>query len=362
MNLCLKIILLLIIIYIIATEKINKLVIYLTLFVSTYLMFGCKRNNRRDNIKGGGKSSKNLGLPYDFVYQKYSKDIDDQQNLKISYDEQLYLHKDYASNIEYAFQKFTEDSDIPPKYSGNTIEEINKIIKDEILNGQDKYWTNKRLSYMRKDIQGKRIMRCIYEPLIKKVTTLPVNVVDATANIGGTTLLFAMQKWVKYVKSYDRDPEAIRMLRNNVDLYGYNEKVTIIDRRFDYDIPENAVVCVDPPFETPNNPDNFNLSIEPAPIYYVVEDMLAAGASIVFLNMPAEFRYNAEFADDHHQYVNVYVIPTKKIKIFAISKKNIGKYKKKQLVKDTSSGDIYGCKLIPASDGDAHKFYKHKSH
>src|SRR3972149_5790366 len=286
----------------------------------------------------------------DFIDKEYDEKIDDQEHLIIESEEQTYLHKSYEKNVEYAFPKFFNGADIPKKYKGKTPKEIDKIINDKIMSGKDIHWTNKSLSYMRKDIQGKRLMRCVFLPTITKIIgDKPIDFIDTTANIGGTSLQYALIPQVRSAKSYDIDPEAIRMLKNNVELYGYEEKFTLLNKRFDYDFvaSNGSVISIDPPFEKANNPDNFNLSIENRPIYYVVEKLLTMGVSVVFLDMPSEFRYNSRYAKDNKQYISVYTLPTKNIKIYAISKHpSTGNFDRYEVVRDYKDKSEYSCKII----------------
>ena len=289
----------------------------------------------------------------DFIDKEYDEKIDDQEHLIIESEEQTYLHKSYEKNVEYAFPKFFNGADIPKKYKGKTPKEIDKIINDKIMSGKDIHWTNKSLSYMRKDIQGKRLMRCVFLPTITKIIgDKPIDFIDTTANIGGTSLQYALIPQVRSAKSYDIDPEAIRMLKNNVELYGYEEKFTLLNKRFDYDfvatdMTHSLVISIDPPFEKANNPDNFNLSIENRPIYYVVEKLLTMGVSVVFLDMPSEFRYNSRYAKDNKQYISVYTLPTKNIKIYAISKHpSTGNFDRYEVVRDYKDKSEYSCKII----------------
>jgi len=334
-------------------------------------MFLNKKTNQFDgsaekniviNKKEINKNNKTIKENSDFIDAEYNEKIDDNKHLIINLEEQTYLHKSYEQTVEYAFPKFSNESDIPEKYKGMTPEEINLNINREILNGKDKHWTNQALSYMRKDVQGKRLIKCVFIPIINKIlgNNVDINFVDATSSIGGTSLQFALLPRVKHIKSYDLDPKAIKMIKNNIELYGYDEKFTVINKRFDKEISKDSVVVIDPPFEISNNPDNFNLSIENKPIYYVAEDILNKGASVVFLEMPGEFKYNSRFAKDHNQYVSVYTLPTKNVKIYAVSKNSkVGYFNRYSVVKDIYDDSIYSCMIIPAKDSmKKHAYYK----
>jgi hypothetical protein len=171
---------------------------------------------------------------------------------------------------------------------------------------------------------------------------------------------------VASVKSYDLDAGAISKLKAAVELYGMDHKFTIVEGRFDYKIPKDSIVNIDPPYEMGNNSGHFNLSIENKPLYAVALDVLNAGAKIVFVELPAEFKWNLGHAEDNGYYLNVYTIPHKKIKIYAASKDPaIGKSARYYLVQDEVTPELrarikagehvpnettYGCKLVPAKD------------
>lgn len=366
---------LLIIILIILIEQNYNIIGFIFLILIGVVMFLSKNKLKNTDAKfcGGDEQdekysqSKQLRDDYseenpDFIDAKYDEKIDDQRHLTIKMEEQTYLYKSYEKMVEYAFPKISEESDIPEKYKGMEPEEINLAINREILEGKDQFWTNRSLSYMRKDVQGKRLVKCVFLPVINKILgeDAEISFVDTTANIGGTSLQYALLPRVRSIKSYDLDPSAIKMLKNNVELYGYGDKFTILNKRFDGEIPKDAVISIDPPFELSNNIGNFNLSIENKPIYFVVEDVLNAEASVVFLEMPAEFRYNSRFAKDHHQFVSVYLLPTKNIKIYAISKHPaVGNFDRYYVVRNHLDDSIYSCKIIlTRSMGKKRSYFK----
>ncbi len=325
-----------------------------------------KTGGKKMYIGGIYKGNKNKPKddPYDnndFKDEPYDESVDDQTHLVLNEEEQTFLHKDYADNVQYAFPKFLPEMTLPSKYAGMTHDEVNTLLADKITVGKNCNWDNKSLSYMRKDVQGKRLMKCAFKPLFKILGMDEVHFVDATANIGGNTLLFAMQDFVKSVKSYDLDPCAVKMLRENVSLYGYDDKIEIVEGRFDYKIPKDSVVSVDPPFEQANNKTNFNLSIEMKPLHYVVEDILNAGAKVVLLELPVEYRYNSRYARDHGQHVVVYIIPQKNIKIYAVSHDpKVGNFNRFLLVRNLKSDNMYDCFLQRVTSGPPKKkvFYK----
>lgn len=276
----------------------------------------------------------------DFIDAPYSPDIDDQKHLVVPDTEQKYLTKDYAQFIEYAFPRFSHGSYIPDKYKGQDKAQINSSILEKVKAGENTNWNPKTLSYMRKDVAGKRIMKCLIKPMYDLLYEQDekMHIVDATTNIGGDSINFAMQKFIADVKCYEILPEVFEMLKNNVELYGLNTRISLVNSRFDYNIPKNSLVVIDPPFEMGNNATNFNLSIERTPIYYVVEKVLQKGAKLVMLNMPGGFKYNMRFARNNNQRISCYHMGNKDVKIFIIGKE--------MCLPNLRSYRIYGSKRV----------------
>jgi 16S rRNA G966 N2-methylase RsmD len=179
------------------------------------------------------------------------------------------------------------------------------------LNG--KYFSNKELSYMRKDVVNKRLWRHVYGPTIKLFDDPPNTFIDITANIGGDIICAGLQPDIKNIIGYEMQKNVADMLDKIIELYGIKNKTIIRNEKFTKNTLsiykeefKNAIVIIDPPFEIGNNSDNFNLSIDSRPIYYIVEDILKAGAAFVILSMPQNFEYNIKFAEDNEQRVSAY--------------------------------------------------------
>jgi len=258
-----------------------------------------------------------------FTNMDYNIKKDDQSKNVVTFSEQEYLHRDFKNILYRRFATFDENSFIPDKFRGMRFWDIQKQIFNQLPNLENKNWTNQTLSYTRSNIASKHIIDCIIDPLVRKglfSLTIPRKfiVVDATANIGGDTINFALNRNVSAVISYEILTPVYNMLVNNIKLYGLQNKVVTKNVKFDYKIPENSLVIIDPPFESVYNENNFNLSIDKMPIYYVAEKCLIAGAKCVMLTMPKNFKYNKKFAEDFNQNVTVYQMGDKNNKIFLV--------------------------------------------
>lgn len=250
----------------------------------------------------------------------YNKDVDDQKSNVVKFDDQEYLSIDFTKKVVFRFPIFDENSYIPPHFGKQKYYQIQKYIRESLPTLQHSNWTNQTLSYARSNIVGKHIIECIVLPLYRKgMFPKPMKFVDATGNIGADSILFAMEKFVESVDVYEILPQVYRMLVNNIHLYGMDKKIHPHNKRFGYDVPEGALVMIDPPYEADNNKGNFNLSIDRMPIYYVAQRLLEKGAACVILSMPKTYKYNTRFAIDNHQHVSVYQMGKINNKMFLIT-------------------------------------------
>jgi hypothetical protein len=269
--------------------------------------------------------------------ENYDVNTDDQTKNIVKFADQEYLSIDFTKKVVFRFPIFDESSYIPHVFGKQKYYQVQKYIREQLPKLKDINWTNQTLSYARSNIVGKHIIECIIYPLYRKglfgregnaigTTTQrveraalsPLKVVDATGNIGADSILFAMERYVSSVKVYEILPNVYDMLVNNIHLYGMNKKIQALNKRFDYDVPKNALVMIDPPYEADNNRGNFNLSIDSMPIYYVAQKILDAGAACVILSMPRTYKYNTKFAIDHNQHVSVYQMGKINNKMFLI--------------------------------------------
>jgi predicted RNA methylase len=200
---------------------------------------------------------------------------------------------------------------VPNKWKNRNWNEL----KYEIRDGENKLWTNQLLSYMR----NRKSFHLMLD-IIRKNNINMTNVVDATANIGGDAIGFAMEPEVQHVKAYEIKHSVYDMLVKNIELYGLSDKIEAVCGPFDYDVPIGSLVIIDPPFEKANSAkSHYNLSIDMMPIYAVVQKILEKANSVI-ITMPREYKYNKKYADDHNQQVKVYET-SKNVKIFLICKK-----------------------------------------
>jgi 16S rRNA G966 N2-methylase RsmD len=258
-----------------------------------------------------------------FTYSNYDVSVDDQSHVIIKYEEQEHLHRNFKNILYRRFPIFDENSYVPQKFRKMPHWAAKKKIFDALYNLENKNWTNQTLSYTRSNIIGKHIIECIINPLFERGffgrDDARFVVVDATAGLGGDSINFGLYNAVSRVISYEINSETFKMLDNNVLLYGLdNGRVTTLNKKFDYKIPQNSLVIIDPPYEKFEGTKNFALSIEDSPIYNVAQKCLDAGAKCVMLTMTKTYKYNAKFAFEHNQCVTVFQMGNKNNKIFLI--------------------------------------------
>ena len=244
-------------------------------------------------------------LNRNFCNAKPDMSVDDQRHIIIK--DEMHTMKDYAKNVQYAFPL------------------INPTVADAIKNGESSHWTNKTLSYMRKNGVSKKLLEEFYP------TILPFdkfNLLDATSNIGGDVIQFALRD--HEVIAFEMQKDVYDMLQNNIALYKLQNKVTANHDRFEYTKCDQyisafknklpTVAIIDPPFEINNNSDHFNLSIARIPIYYIVEYLLEHCCEAVILSMPNEFKYNLQYAKEHKTSIDICYIKYKEMKMLVIQK------------------------------------------
>ena len=268
-----------------------------------------------------------------------NKDIDDQAHLIRK--EEMHTNKDYAKYVEFAFPM------------------VNSCVRKAIMNGEGTNWTNQTLSYMRKDRVSKMLLDHFYRRVF---TELDIggrfNLIDATANIGGDSLQFGIGGFGQ-VLAFEMQAEVYRMLCNNISTYKLDHRIFAKHQRFDAgkvgeylkefnNGVKKCIAIIDPPFEINNNGAHFNLSIANTPIYYIVEQLLAAGLSAVILSMPMCFKYNLPFAKENNHRVDVCYIDKKDLKMLVISRNYslVDKSAPKIIVYNLITGKIAGLVLL----------------
>lgn len=261
-----------------------------------------------------------------FTLGKYGRDFDEQADRarRFMYHEE----KSYEKNLIYAFPQLNKASNIPSKFAGKPLYEINEELRREIVNGDGKHWTNQQLSYMRKELFSQAIFN---ELKTRFSSTEKIHIVDATGNIGGDSLLFALQPQVSWVLTYEMNQNTFKLLENNVKLYGLhqvvpiNEKFVATPEKIFRGTPiPNTVVIIDPPYEYPPGAEEYRFvySIDKIPLIYMINDCLIAGAKLVVVTVPLDFTFNREFAETHNLSVDCFTMGKKDMKIY-IARKNL---------------------------------------
>lgn len=254
--------------------------------------------------------------------------IDDQQTVIVPFNKQEYVNRDFSKIVLSRFPRFNRYSYKPKKFGFEPHWVIQREIDNKLKEGVN--WTNQTLSYARTEIVGQHMISCIIIPLITQglFESNKINVVDATSNIGADSITFGLETFVTKVSSYEIFEPSYKMLQNNIKLYGLDDKVFPMNKRFDYDAEtlKNAIVVIDPPYESSYNStlSNFNLSIDTTPIYNVAQKCLDAGARCVLLSMPKTYKYNKTFAEYYDQHVTVYQMGKKNNKLFLVMRNEDG--------------------------------------
>lgn len=280
---------------------------------------GVKRRYSGANDAANDSDTNNIIQEDDFIDVDYEKDgVMIEEGPFIEDSKQEYLERDYRPLIWSRFPLFGKESIIPAKWHKKPFYVVAKEIRHKIDKGEGTHWTNQTLSYMRNRKSFRQIIN-----IIKNHTHFDFEedtLVDATSNIGGDAISFAMEG-VKNIKAYEVIDDVYKMLANNVALYGFDTSdgsIKTISGRFDYVVPGMSLVIIDPPFEKGNTSGSYNLSIDNMPICEVCQKVLNAGANYVLLTMPRDYRYNRKYARDHGQEVKVFR-SEKNVKFFLVS-------------------------------------------
>lgn len=297
-----------------------------------------------------------------FFYDSYDVSKDIELDPHTSKEEQEYLNRDFKQSFHRRFPKLYENSFVPKSFRTTPYWRMEKIIFDKLKNLENVNWTNQTLSYTRSNIVGKHMVDCIIDELYFMGYNVgifkgPLTFVDATAGMGGDSITLALYKNSKQVISYEIVESVHKMLKNNINLYGLNEKIITKNKRFDYEIPKDSVIIIDPPYESEygSTLGNFRLSIDKMPIYAVVQKCLDNGAKCVILTMPKTYKYNVKYALDFDQHVNAFQMGEKNNKIFVImslkdgEKLNLTNFASYKIVSDNVKGgkaDLYSCRVL----------------
>jgi hypothetical protein len=239
----------------------------------------------------------------------------------------------------------------------------NTELMNEVAKGAGRLWDPETLSFMRSDVLAKRMMNQAVRPLLN-VLGPHFPVVDATSNIGGETIQFALMPFVSSVKAYEPNPTSYAMLLRNIDLYNLGDKVTAVNNKFDYNIPAGCLVLLDPPFQAHTNIGNFNMSIESRNIHAVIDDIFKAGAGALLLNTPRDFVFNSRFGVERGYSAVCYRFGNKNVKIYIVTRAS--DFSKMRVMPAWSTWNIKGTDMtvqgLPQNDADFRKLYSSAKH
>ena len=107
--------------------------------------------------------------------------------------------------------------------------------------------------------------------LLNNLNPLTINIVDYTAGVGGNTLSFL--KYFKHVLAIELSNERSKFLKNNIDIYEYNNytiinnsSITYTDENLEYE--NQDIIFIDPPWGGINykNSENIHLTLSDKPI------------------------------------------------------------------------------------------------
>ena len=273
---------------------------------------------------------KRLYINENFSISDYSRDFDEQADRARTFF--YHQEKSYDKNVIYAFPQITSKTIIPEKFRGKSIKDINAELRIDIINGREKYWTNQQLSYMRKELFSQAIFNEIKSRFDRDEK---IHIVDATGNIGGDSLLFALQPEVSWVLTYEMNSDTFKLLENNIQLYGLhnivpiNEKFQATEQKiFRGAKMSNTVVIIDPPYEYPSGAENdrFVYSIDKLPLIYMIKDCLDAGAEMIVVTVPLDFTFSRDFAIENNISVDCFVMGKKDMKIYIAYKSRKPKF------------------------------------
>lgn len=123
-------------------------------------------------------------------------------------------------------------------------------------------------------------------------------ITDATAGMGGNTLSFA--KYFDRVNSVEYDPNHCKYLKNNVDVYGYGDKVNVIcDSYLNVmnDIKQN-VIFFDPPWGGVDyrKVKKMNLFLGKINVIDIVKEMINK-VDMIAMKVPSNFNLGGLMAD-----------------------------------------------------------------
>lgn len=136
----------------------------------------------------------------------------------------------------------------------------------------------------------------ISEIIINYTGNNNLNILDATAGLGGNTISFS--KYFKYVKSIELDINRFNLLKSNVDLYNLENVELINDNCIDHLKDNNFdIYFFDPPWGGPDykSQQNLNLTLGGMGLHNMLK--LIEKDKIVVFKVP--FNYNVNLLKDY---------------------------------------------------------------
>ena len=114
---------------------------------------------------------------------------------------------------------------------------------------EGKNYSLETLKYMTSYNRANEMTKIIVDEM-KNLSKDSFQIFDASAGIGGNTLSFADSPNITKVFAYEILPDRREMLKNNVEMYNFAEKVEVLDSPFQ-EVTCGAVLFIDAPWITP---------------------------------------------------------------------------------------------------------------
>lgn len=133
----------------------------------------------------------------------------------------------------------------------------------------------------------------ICEAIISQMKSINITITDAMANVGGMSIMFS--QYFRRVNSCEIIKEHAEILQNNINVYGYDQKVKIYNEDYMKIMKEvkQDVIFFDPPWggEDYGEKNSISLGINNVNIVSIINEMLPNAKLIVLL---APYNYNKD--------------------------------------------------------------------
>jgi hypothetical protein len=217
------------------------------------------------------------------------------------------------------FANITENLDSNEIYSVSSFRGLDKMFP---ATGNDRrgwvpknLWINKEGIY---SISSRNLMSDVLE-LIEKYTKQELSslvITDATANVGGSVITFALH--CKMINAVEIDKKTAEILTHNVACYNLQKFVNI--KQTDYlqimnDLQQD-VVFIDPPWGGPDykNATKLHLTLSGKDLQEIIQ-MYKIAPKLIIIKVPVNFDFEG-FAIDHWK---MSIHPTNKAKLIALT-------------------------------------------